>query len=348
MLLLSFVTVFKGIIFLIVALVLVSPYLCRKMPAIKRNKDVLLFFILVFVGSILNLINTHNGIGGTINFIVSISVALFCIENINYSRYFVLFLCLYTIYFIYNNVFVLSENIEKVFDDVGLSKNYPGFIMVACCCYWSSFKYVTNREMSIILPILCTVFAFFLDGRSSLGIMFMLSMYCLFIKFKQKIILFIMIIIVVLSFYMDDIMTYYSLTNLSESGMETARYKIWSAYIDNLDFTSFFFGLDTLCVPLLKNYGGNPHNAFLNFHYRMGILGLFGLLFIIYKSTIKLLKSKSYVLLVFLLFLLGRIFFDACIGSSTDYLIYSLILYPLINCNNTHKKKKLVKLEKYI
>ena len=348
MLLLSFVTVFKGIIFLIIALVLVSPYLCRKMPAIKRNKDVLLFFILVFVGSILNLINTHNGIGGTINFIVSISIALFCIENINYSRYFVLILFLYIIYFIYNNVFVLSENIEKVFDDVGLSKNYPGFIMVACCCYWSSFKYVTNREMSIILPILCTVFAFFLDGRSSLGILFMLSMYCLFIKFKQKIILFIMIIIVVLSFYMDDIITYYSLTNLSESGMETARYKIWSAYIDNLDFTSFFFGLDTLCVPLLKNYGGNPHNAFLNFHYRMGILGLFGLIFIIFKSTIKLVKNKSYVLLVFLLFLLGRIFFDACIGSSKDYIIYAIILYPLFNCKMVHKKTLIMKIEKYI
>lgn len=339
MFLLSYVTLFKGGIFLIISMVLIAPYMVYRHKLFITNRYLLAFFALTFFGSLLNLIGTDNGIGGTLNLVVSIGVALFCIENIKLSRYFILLLCIYFMIFIYKGLFVMELGINEVFEGIGLSKNYPGFIMVACCCYWGMFKYINKKEFPLLLPILCTVLAFFLDGRSSLGVLFAISLFSLYCQYKKHVIIFIIIVIAFAFYFLEDIQDFYMLTSISDKGMETSRYKIWSAYFDSLDLSTLVVGLNTMDIPLLKSYGGNPHNAFLNFHYRMGLFGLFGLLMIICRSVKILIKRKQYVILMFVVFLLVRIFFDACLGSSTDYIIYTIILYPIL-CNNRVFRKK--------
>ena len=344
---LSYTTIFKGASFLIASLVLIFPYFIQCFKKYKKNKFFVGFFFLVLFGSFINLFETQNGIGGTINFVVSITVAFFCIENSRFSRYFILILCLYTLYFLYNNIFVLSVEVNSIYENIGLSKNYPGFLMVVCCCYWGYFKYYHTGEPPLLLPVICSVFSFFLDGRSSLGILLMLTVFCFFVKYRHRFLIFIPIFIFAIFYFRDDILFYFSLSNLSESGMETSRYKIWSSYLNSLDLTSLVLGLDTLKVPLLKSFGGNPHNAFFNFHSRMGLLGLMGLCLIILKSISCLLTRKKYIQLVFVVLLLGRIFFDACLGSTTDYIIYAILFYPIISRNNSPKSEYYL-IEKYI
>ena len=110
MIFLSFITLFKSVIFLVISLFLILPYLIHRFSIITKNKYFSLFFFLVLLGSIFDLFGTQNGIGGTINFIVAVGLTIFCVENVNYSRYMVLALCLYTLYFVYTSIFVLDIN----------------------------------------------------------------------------------------------------------------------------------------------------------------------------------------------------------------------------------------------
>lgn len=339
MIFLSFITLFKSVIFLVISLFLILPYLIHRFSIITKNKYFSLFFFLVLLGSIFDLFGTQNGIGGTINFIVAVGLTIFCVENVNYSRYMVLALCLYTLYFVYTSIFVLDINPNAVFEDVGVSRNYPGFLMIACCCYWGYFKYIKTGYLPLILPILCTIIAFYLDGRSSLGILFVFSLFCLYYRFRKIVIVFAGILCFIVLYFLSDILFLYSLTNIGNNGLETERYEIWSAYFDNIDLFSFILGLETKDVAIIRSVDGNPHNAFLNYHYRMGLFGVIGLFIIIYKSVRVLLEHKKYVLLFLVSLLLLRIFFDTCLNLSTDYILYTLFMYPLI-CNNKVFRKQ--------
>ena len=330
MVFLSYVTLFTSNVFLILSLIFIIPYFFHRRKLFFTNKYLMLFFVMGLFGSIINLIGTNNGIGGTINFIVSVGIAIFCIENVNFSRFFVLVLGLYTVYFLYSGLFVNNISFYSLYDDIGMSRNYPGFIMCACCCYWGFFKYIKKQEFTVILPILCTVFAFFLDGRSSLGVLFGISLFCLYYTFRKILIVFALCVAIILIYYIDDIINLFLLTNMANNGMETGRYVIWRGYLEHLDLATLILGLNTMDVPEVRAVNGNPHNAFLNFHYRMGLFGLIGLLLIIYRSIKVLVNKERFVMLAFMAFLLFRIFFDACLGSTTDYIIYAIFLYPIL------------------
>lgn len=327
---LSYVNLFTSPVFLVLSLILITPYMVYRHKVFVNNKYLCLFAIMGLFGSIINLIGTNNGIGGTINFVVALGVAIFCIENVNLARYFVLLFCLYTVYFLYVGLFINNLYINELYENIGLSRNFPGFVMCICCCFWGFFKYLKTQKLPILLPILCTVFAFYLDGRSSLGVLFGMSLFCLYSTLRRFTIAFIIGMVILIIVFLNEIMFYYSLTNLASSGMETERFVIWQGYFENIDLSTLILGLNTMDIPVIRQVDGNPHNAFLNFHYRMGLFGLVGLLLVIYKSLRIIITKRSYILLVFQLLLLLRIFFDACIGATTDYILYTIFLYPLL------------------
>lgn len=323
--------IFVGDVYLIIAFVLILPYLLKNKLVIFQNKTLWSFFLCVLIGSIFNLAFTQNGIGGTLNFIVAIGVMLYAINNIRTIGYISVLLCAYTIFLVYNSIFNLGISVNDVYETIGQSKNYPGYLMVICCCVWGFSKYVRTQQLPLILPLFSTIIAFFLDGRSSLGVLAIFSLFCVFFKFRRYTIISVIIGIVAIYLMWDELVYFYSFSNLSESGLGTSRYKIWGAYLNALDPISFTFGLDTLSVPLLREYGGNPHNAFLNYHYRMGILGLGALVYVILKALKILKRNKHYILLCFEILLLMRLFFDACIGGRLDFMIFLMFFYPILN-----------------
>lgn len=332
--LLGFSSVFHGSIYLIIAFLLVCPYLLHNYKVILRNEAFKGFFICVLVGSFANLLVTQNGIGGTVNFLAAVGLTIYAVNNPRVVGYVALALCIYTLCFVYYNIFYLNTDLNFIYEAAGLSKNYPGYLMVICCCVWGYTKYIRNGQIPLVFPILCTIIAFFLDGRSSLGVMALMAGFCVFFQSRNHKLFSIAIGLALLYYIWDDLVYYYSFTNLSESGTDTSRYKIWSAYFGSLDIISFTLGLDTLNVPLLREYGGNPHNAFLNYHYRMGILGTGALLYIIAKSVKILYKERTFILLFFMGALLVRIFFDACIGGPQDFLIFFLFWHPILFQSN--------------
>lgn len=119
------------------------------------------------------------------------------------------------------------------------------------------------------------------------------------------------------------------MSRLSE-GVESSRSSIWSAYFKYMDFSGFLLGCDSAHFPIIKQYAGNPHNSFLNFHHRMGIIGFMTLLYIIFASMKKYITLKRWNIMILMLFLMGRMFFDACIVSNHDYIFYSFMFLPFL------------------
>lgn len=317
-------------IFVIVSFLLILPYLSKFGKSFFLNKTLASFIIMVFVGSLLNLLTTQNGIGGTINFITSIGIALFCVNNNRSTGLLVVFACLVLLFYVYDAIFVKGIDANYIFESKGQSRNYPGFLAVTYVCFWGSSKYLNYHSYPFLLPLLALVVCFFLEGRSSLGVMMMISAICLFYRSKNYIVLFLIIIIGCLIYYRDDLVELYTLTQFADKGFESVRSDMWNAYLKSLNLPSLLFGLDTLSVPILREFGGNPHNSFLNFHYRMGLLGLIALCMLIIKSLKILLSQKHFILFFYITFLLIRCFFDSCIGGASDFMIYTMLFYPIL------------------
>jgi hypothetical protein len=131
-------------------------------------------------------------------------------------------------------------------------------------------------------------------------------------------------------YFWDSIVDYYELTSLASKGTDaSSRSVLWKSYFDHLDFISIFFGLDTQNLPYLIEKGGNPHNSFLSFHRRMGLLGFCVLLYYIIKEFRVLIKKKMFVVLVFNAILILRMFFDGMLVTAEDFFILTLFFMPL-------------------
>lgn len=285
------------------------------------------FLLIVFCASLMNLITTDNGIGGSILFIGSCGITAFCINNLKSIQYLLIIVIVYVLWFLYTQIFINGVQVEDILESVHLSKNYPGCLLVMLCCFWGFIKYIHYRKLPLVLPIASTIMAFFLDGRSSLICLVLLTAFCLVFRNKKTFFITLPLALVIISILLPSIEELYSLSSLSTHGMETSRYKIWESYFHNLDFPSLLFGLETHNLPYLKDYEGNPHNSLLNFHYRMGLIGVITILYYLLKSWKIYLKNRLYVLLFFSVVLWTRMFTDSCLVSAMDFIVFSMLFY---------------------
>jgi hypothetical protein len=242
----------------------------------------------------------------------------------------VFFICLGLVCFLYYQMLVLETVNGDIFLDYGLSKNYPGSMLVIFNSLWAVWKYLHYKRMPLLLPILSTIMAFFLDGRSSLICMILITVLC-FVDRGSKLTISLMILIFtfLLINYWGVITGFYELTSISSRGLETVRSDIWKAYFDYLDFSTLLFGLDTQNLPVLKEFGGNPHNSFFSFHRRMGLVGLCMLFYVLMKGFRALIKRRLYVVLYFNIVLLVRMFYDGMLMTAQDFFIFTLFFLPL-------------------
>lgn len=326
-------------IYIVAGLVLSLPY-TYKLIVGKEFKELSVFLLVVLIASFLNLITTNNGIGGSIIFIGSCSITAFCLKRLEYVQYAVLLLLLFLVWFLFNQIVINQQRVDDIFEQVGLSKNYPGCMLVMLCCFWGFIKYIYHKKLPLLLPIVSMIMAWFLDGRSSLACLAVISVFCLAARNKKHLIVSLIITIVLLYYLWPSLEVFYDLSSLNSKGLETDRLNIWNSYFDHLDFPSFLFGLETHDLPHLKDYSGNPHNSLLNFHFRMGLIGVITILIFLFKSWRLYIKEKQYVLLFFNVVLWARMFTDTCLVCGTDFIVYTMLFYPFVNqqkCDNNTK-----------
>ena len=345
LLIFSFGEIFTGTIYLILGFVLVIPFSIYFFKRYGINKYLAVFVLLVFLGSLFNLFVTKNGFGGTLLFLTNIGLALYCLTNIRIIKYVALLVLCYNLIFLYNKLFVEMVDPNYIYENIGLSRNHPGLLLILWSCFWGFTKYITEGRVPIVLPILSCVLAFFLEGRSSLGILLLLSVLSLCVMNRKSFVMVPILGLGLILFYWDVILELYMLTSFAENSLESSRNQIWRAYFEALTPISFFGGLEVSNVPLIHSYANNPHNALLNFHYRMGLLGVMSLIALAIKSIRNYIRYSDYILLMYMSCLIVRFMFDACINTSYDFILYTMLLYPILLKTGKHdggyRQKKL-------
>ncbi len=248
-------------------------------------------------------------------------------------KYLALLVLLYNTTFLFEKIFIEMVNPNYIYEDIGLSQNYPGILLILWSCFWGFCKYLTERKVSVIVPILSCFLAFFLKGRSSLGILLFLSVMSLCLRNKKYVHILLLIGSGLIYMYWDVVLDIYLMTNFAEYSLGSSRYNIWRAYFEALDFISLLGGLELSNVPLIHSYGNNPHNFLLNFHYRMGFLGVIALVSLAILSIKKYINKNDYIPLLYLVCVIIRFMFDACINSTYDFILYAMLFYPFLNKN---------------
>jgi hypothetical protein len=153
---------------------------------VKNNgKEIKTFSIVVFLSSLLNILATSYGIGGSIVFLVACGITFSCLRNLKVFFTTTLIICLWLIAFLYYQMLVIGTVNGDIFLQYGLSKNYPGSMLVIFNCLWAVWKYLYYRKLPFILPILSTIMAFFLMVVRLLFVWFSLLYSVLFLEGKN-------------------------------------------------------------------------------------------------------------------------------------------------------------------
>lgn len=325
--------IFVSPLYIIVAFVLVMPYFMQRMlEVLRRKKQLSAFFFCTLVFSILNIPFTGSGIGGTINFIVCFTMAIYLLENPKTAVNFSLLFCMYIISFLWLRLVVGGEDPYTLYEEnLGVSRNFPGFLLVAASSFWCFTKKEDLNKLPLAVPILAIILVFLINGRSSLVAVGLLLIVCLVMRGNSKVSFFVLLGLAIASvvYFYSDLEELFMMSRLAEEGADnTARQSIWGAYIYALDPISFIFGLDTESIPVLNAVGGNPHNAFLNYHRRMGLIPLLFIIYFIIKSLRWFLHKKELAYAFVLVIFIFRIFFDSSINTTYDFIFYYMIFYP--------------------
>ena len=101
-------------------------------------------------------------------------------------------------------------------------------------------------------------------------------------------------------------------------GLRSTRSIVWDQWIDNITFSKFIFGFSLAELPFVYDkLNGNPHNSFILIHSYVGILFIFFISWLIYKSLIIDWSASFFIGL-----LLFKGFFDTILfPSSLDIFI---------------------------
>lgn len=209
----------------------------------------------------------------------------------------------------------------------GYSRNGYSAILLAFASGYIFSRVYREKKISLFLMLLVLVSSFPLYGRSGIAMAFALFIVVLFHRSAKIALLIGVMGLVGVIFGLDSIEKFVlGATNFS-SGIESPRSEMLAQYIERVDAWGLFFGVDLGSVPVIVEYKGNPHNAFILLHSYYGIASV-SLLCLFVISCWMLFVEKQYTLLVVALIFLVRAFFDIIyLFGLFDYLIFPLLFY---------------------
>ena len=326
--------VLSGSIYLIVGSVLTLPYYRIIFNEKHSEANLLLLLVLFsfFFGSIINLLVTDNGLGGSLIIIATISLGHYCLHNLEKIEIHVLIVVLYFIIYIVYGLQSVDFVANNIYEEQGLSRNHPGFMLILWIAFYSFVRKVQGKRYLITIPIIAAGIGVFLEGRSSMALLILMAI-VMIIEYNKKVSIIILIVIVFLVMYnWHSIMGVYELTSFYEHGTESSRFDIWKAYFENMRFEWLICGVDTMAIPIIAEKAGNPHNAFINMHARLGLFATICFFYVLIVSVNSYIKQRRFMCLFFLIVVLARAFFDSELFISTyDFIPYSMIFYSLYN-----------------
>ncbi len=304
---------------------------------VEGNKYIInkYFFVLIFLmlcGSLLNLLVTNNGVGGTLIIIGVLSISHFISTNIEKIHLHVKLSVILMLLYYYTRIVILKHDPNELY--VGMSRNYVGLIIVLFNALYSFSTYILNKKPDLLISVLSLVLTVLLVGRSSIGCQLgivLLNILWLFRGKKLQLLVMIAIGIGIGSYYfLDQIVLLYKSSSFAGHGLSSPRYKIWEDFFSHMDMFRFVLGIDTTELPLAKQYNGNLHNEYFNLIARTGI-GALPVIALLIIAIFRYYSKKHIYLFVLLLIASIRIFFDTGVFiNNLGITYYTLIIYPFL------------------
>ncbi|MEA5045654.1 MAG: O-antigen ligase family protein [Petrimonas sp.] len=324
----------------LLACIFIIPYAIIDLKYDPGNK--VFFFLLFFlvIGSLLNLLFSKNGFGGTFVVVGVLFLAKYIIKSPKRMRFHILFFLLFYMLWISYKIFVLKLDPNEFYEN--MSRNYVGLILVMFTTLYSFISYAINYKTTLVIPILSTVLSFFLFGRSSIISMVLLLIVNFFYYLKmhkKKYISFFLIlsVIILIAYSISDLSYLYSISPFQSYGWDTPRYNMWKDFFDKSTLLTFVVGIDTFSIPSVALQNGNVHNDFINLLARTGI-GFVAFISVFILNIIISIKKKQFYLTLLLLILSIRMFYDTGIFiSNLGFCFYAILLYPFFK-NNINTK----------
>lgn len=114
-------------------------------------------------------------------------------------------------------------------------------------------------------------------------------------------------------------------TKFGARGLETPRWAMWESYIDYQTWGSFLLGADTEVIPLISDYGGNPHNTFIRFHAYYGIIPLIAFIVVLLRKS-----PQAPMLAAFVGIILLRAGSDSLLAGTVLDVFFMIAAVPLL------------------
>ncbi len=240
-------------------------------------------------------------------------------------------------------VFMLLGNAANELLKMGSENNISAFIIFFVLLGYLSEKNKENKTMRYLPAFLTLAISLWTGSRAGI-LSAIILVGCVFAnnffaakKGKLRI-LFTMCLLLfagmwaVNHFFSDYMAQFFE--KMDRYGYTSVRTEIWVEYIKGMfaNFSNFLLGVNMSGsnYPLLNFYGKNPHNSFLMFHAKYGILGvLTGCVFMI-KSMWRTIQHKNVLLIIVTLVASARMFFDwIAFPGLYDVFFWLLVIYAI-------------------
>ncbi|WP_261866195.1 hypothetical protein [Budvicia aquatica] len=235
------------------------------------------------------------------------------------------------------------------------SRNIVSAILLTITIFFFSVFYVKDRKIYTSVLGVDLICSLLLYGRSGILLSFSLFFFGFYIKYFRantiKSLSFILSFLIALTLVIvinfdyilvlcNDLITK---TNL-QSGLDTPRLVMWFDYITNFNVNILFRGTAFEFSPLITSFEGNPHNSYIMFQARFGIVG-FLFVFVIFSIWVRVF-FKNIILGGLLSLVFVRMFLDSyALFSYFDFLWMYMLLF--LNKDSSRQKDEKININNY-
>lgn len=286
-----------------------------------------LFFLLLslFAGNYFALSNVLNVFYGLSSIVLAYSIA-----KINNKAKFSLYVYIFYAVFCVLCIVYTGFDIESLNEVLNAgSRNVVSAILLLLAIFVSASYYNENKKQPLFVFIVTFILCIFLFGRTGIALSFLLLMTPFLDRFKNNIILFTSIFVLLLLgilLNIESIISFLTLNTSFQYGLESPRTALRAEYFSGIlnSYHELFWGRNIdHCCQLAVSYNGNSHNSFILGHSRFGLLHTFIFLSIPFLLILK----KQWFFLFLLLIIYIRYFFDKLgFFSPLDFVLFYLLI----------------------
>ena len=319
-------------LYMVIGTILLFPYFIKFIGNRSSYQQMLILFLLMMLGGLMNMLNTDSGIGGLVILLGHFLMAVYCMDHLSTIKWHSIVIIAAYSYYIISNIATLGyDNSAFLFEEYGLSRNAGGAALTTFTVFFVFAHYITTKKIPFIIPLLVIVPTYMCSGRSSIAALLFLAVICFLHRGSKKMtVLFFLILAVALFYTQSYIQDFYELSTFATKGTESVRSDMWASYFNNMSFVDFILGPNTnsFTFPLLKQVDGNPHNMFLNIHRRFGIFVVLTFIYFLIKSIWLYWRKDRSFIPILIGVILFRAFFDSMYFiSRCDFVVLTILFY---------------------